>query len=76
MHSLHRAGLIDEYRLITFTVTVGPGARTFPADAPPSGMELLQHQRTAAGAVYTTLRPTPFQPAAVVVVDGKDTVLA
>lgn len=76
VHALHRAQLIDEYRLITFPVTVGGGARTFPQDAPPAGMQVVDERRTSTGAFYTALQPAPFQQAGVAVIDGKDTVRA
>ena len=58
--ALHGAGLIDEYRLMTFPVTIGAGKRLFTSDAPASGYELLTSRTTGAGATYVELRPTPF----------------
>ncbi|MBI1377805.1 MAG: dihydrofolate reductase [Frankiales bacterium] len=73
--SLHAAGLVDEYRLITFPVTVGAGKRLFPVDAPPRGFELLATRTTSTGAVYTALRPTAYAGAGSFgVVDGRETI--
>jgi len=58
--ALHGAGLIDEYRLMTFPVTIGAGKRLFTSSAPASGYELLTSRTTGAGATYVELRPTPF----------------
>lgn len=73
VHSLHRAGLVDEFRLITFPVTVGGGIRTFPQDGPPTGFSLVDEQRTGSGARYIAMRPEPFMRGGFAVVDGKDT---
>ena len=58
--ALHAAGLIDEYRLLRFPVTVGAGKRLFTDDAPARGFELLESRTTGAGVVYTMLAPTEF----------------
>ncbi|HEY0807720.1 MAG TPA: dihydrofolate reductase family protein [Pseudonocardiaceae bacterium] len=59
--TLHRAGLIDEYRLLVFPTTVGAGKRLFGEDAPPSGYTLVDSRVTSAGASYAALRPAQFQ---------------
>ncbi len=58
--ALHAEGLIDEYRLVTFPVTVGTGKQLFTAQAPASGYELITSRTTGAGATYLELRPTAF----------------
>ena len=58
---LHQAGLIDEYRLLVFPVTVGAGKRLFTEDAPPSGYTLVDSATTGTGAVYSALQPRPFE---------------
>ena len=68
--SLHAAGLIDEYRLFTFPVTVGEGKRLFEADAPPRGYELITSRTTGAGATYVELRPTEFRGGGAFTVEG------
>jgi len=44
--SLHTAGLIDEYRLLVFPVTVGAGKRLFTDHAPALGYTLLESRIT------------------------------
>jgi dihydrofolate reductase len=63
VRTLHAAGLVDEFRLLVFPVAVGHGKRLFAQDAPPTGFELVEQRRTRAGAVYSALRPTPFEVA-------------
>ncbi len=58
--ALHRAGLIDEYRLFTFPVTIGAGKRLFTPDAPASAYELVTSRTTSTGATYVELLPAPF----------------
>jgi dihydrofolate reductase len=73
--SLHAAGLIDEYRLVIFPVTVGGGKRLFTLEAPPSGYELITSRATSAGAIYLELSATAFQGGgAFTVQDGKEAV--
>jgi dihydrofolate reductase len=58
--ALHAAGLVDEYRLLRFPVTVGAGKRLFTDDAPATGFRLLESRTTGAGLVYARLEPTDF----------------
>ena len=60
-HTLHQAGLIDEYRLLVVPVTVGKGKRLFPDEAPATGYTLVESRTTSRGAVYCALRPAPFE---------------
>ncbi|WBQ05553.1 dihydrofolate reductase family protein [Kribbella sp. CA-293567] len=71
--SLHRAGLIDEYRLLTFPVAIGAGKRLFTEDAPAMGFELVESRVTSTGATYAALRPTPFRTGTAVIEDGTST---
>jgi dihydrofolate reductase len=73
--ALHAAGLVDEYRLIVFPVTVGPGRRLFTPDAPASGYRVLETRSTSTGAVYSALVPTPFRTGAFAVEDGAEVVI-
>jgi dihydrofolate reductase len=70
--ALHAAGLIDEYRLLVFPVTVGAGKRLFTGDAPPRGFSLLESRSTRAGALYQVLVPTDFAVGNVTVHDGRE----
>ena len=70
--TLHAAGLVDEYRLLTFPVTVGAGKRLFAPDAPPSGFRLLDTRTTPSGAVYSVLQPTPFARGDIPIEDGHE----
>jgi len=72
--SLHRAGLIDEYRLLVFPVAVGRGKRLFPDDAPASGFRLTDSATTSTGAVYSVLTPAPFEAGTAEVAGGKEVV--
>jgi len=70
--TLHRHGLIDEYRLLVFPVTVGAGKRLFTEDAPASGYTLVDSATTSTGGVYSALRPRPFEAGNVEVADGRE----
>lgn len=71
--ALHAAGLIDEYRLLVFPVSVGAGKRLFSDGAPASGYRVAESRTTGAGVTYLALQPTPFVTGSHRVVDGKDT---
>ena len=70
--SLHQAGLIDEYRLLVAPVTVGAGKRLFTEDAPATGYTVVDSRTTGRGAVYSALRPAPFEAGMVEVVEGRE----
>ena len=70
--SLHRAGLVDEYRLLVAPVTVGAGKRLFTEDAPAMGYTLADSRTTSRGAVYCALRPAQFEVGTVGVVEGRE----
>ena len=52
-----KAGLVDELQLVLVPVIVGGGKRALPAGV-RSGLELLDTQRFASGAVYLRYRVT------------------
>jgi len=56
-HTLHDAGLIDEYRLIIFPVVVGGGKRLFHDGCVPGSLTLVDSTVTPKGAVALTLQP-------------------
>lgn len=70
--TLHAAGLVDEYRLFTFPVTLGAGKRLFTPDAPPTGFRLLEARTTPTGGSYAALEPTPFRRGDITVEDGRE----
>jgi dihydrofolate reductase len=49
--------LIDEYRLWTFPVLVGPGKRLFADGTVPAGLELVDSATSTTGVVMATYRP-------------------
>ncbi|GAB2908999.1 dihydrofolate reductase family protein [Rhodococcus aerolatus] len=72
--SLHAAGLVDEYRLLTFPVTVGAGRRLFTPDAPLTGFRVVDSRVTPAGVTYAALVPAEAAVGTVSVVDGAEQV--
>jgi dihydrofolate reductase len=70
--TLHAAGLVDEYRLLTFPVTVGAGKRLFTDDAPASGFRLIESRTTGTGVVYTVWAPAEFTTGEVAVEEGQE----
>jgi dihydrofolate reductase len=68
--TLHRAGLVDEYRLLTFPVTVGAGKRLFGEDAPPRSYRLVESKVSPSGVVYTALAPEEFRTGDVLEEEG------
>ena len=72
-HTLHDAGVIDEYRLIIFPVVVGSGKRLFSDGCVPGSLTLVDSTVTAKGAVALTLRPAgELGVGDIDVVDGKE----
>jgi dihydrofolate reductase len=72
---LHAAGLVDEYRLITFPLVLGTGKRLFTEGAPPSGFTVVDSRTTAAGATYVALAPAPLDTSKTFVTkDGRESV--
>jgi dihydrofolate reductase len=69
--ALHAAGMVDEYRLATFPVTVGAGKRLFTPEAPASGYEPIASRTTGTGVTYVELRPTPFTGGTFTIEDGR-----
>lgn len=62
LKSLIAAGLIDEYRLMTYPVILGRGKRLFGTDAAPTGLELIRTAVSSTGvtlAVYEPAGPVP-----------------
>ncbi|WP_265521609.1 dihydrofolate reductase family protein [Oerskovia flava] len=77
VRTLHDAGLVDEYRLLTFPVVLGEGKRLFDAGAAPSTFTVAEVRTTQAGGIYQVLRPTERaeqQGREFVVEDGREAV--
>ena len=75
LHTLHDAGLIDEYRLIVFPIVLGTGKRLFPEGSAPTGFTLVESRVTGTGAVYEVLRPAPLATGDIVVEDGREVIV-
>jgi dihydrofolate reductase len=72
-HTLHDAGLIDEYRLIVFPIVIGTGKRLFRDGSVPGSLTLVDSTVTSKGAVALTLRPAgALGVGDIEVVDGKE----
>jgi dihydrofolate reductase len=57
-HELARQGLVDEYRLVVYPVSLGGGKRVF-GDGSFTKLELTHEQRTSSGAVLLAYRVQP-----------------
>ncbi len=68
--SLHRARMIDEYRLLVFPLTIGSGARLFGPGDPPAGLRLLDTRSTRSGAVLLRYAPAEHRSGAFLIDDG------
>jgi dihydrofolate reductase len=53
LQTLLAAGLVDEFRLMTFPVIAGSGKRLFGSGAQPAGLRLLDTTTTPSGVVVT-----------------------
>jgi dihydrofolate reductase len=51
VHPLMTAGLIDEYRLLTFPTILGTGERLFPAGSPPAYLECRSAEQSGAAVL-------------------------
>ncbi len=70
--ALHAAGLVDEYRLLIFPVTVGAGKRLFGTDAAPRGFEVARAEVLDGSVTSLRLRPTEFTQGSFAVQDGTE----
>ncbi len=77
VHTLHDAGLVDEYRLIVFPVVIGSGKRLFRDGSVPGSFTLVRSSVTGKGAVAMVLRPAgALGTGDIEVVDGREVVHA
>jgi dihydrofolate reductase len=56
VHSLARAGLVDEYHLLVFPLVLGSGKRVFP-DGYTSGLKLVETKTFPSGVVLMRYQP-------------------
>jgi dihydrofolate reductase len=57
VNALHPRGLIDEYRLMVFPVTLGEGQRLFREGTSTANLKLTDTEATATGVVMLTYQP-------------------
>lgn len=57
LKSLIAAGLIDEYRVMTYPVILGRGKRLFGADGAPTGLRLTRSTVSATGVILSVYEP-------------------
>jgi dihydrofolate reductase len=57
VRSLMAHDLIDEYRLVSFPVVLGSGARLFAEGTTPTALKLTHSETTSAGVVVNTYLP-------------------
>lgn len=72
---LYAAGLVDEFRIITFPVVLGRGKRLFDADSPAGGFTVVDSRALPGGVGYVALTPKPLETGAYAVQDGKEVVV-
>lgn len=70
---LYNAGLVDQYRLLTFPVVIGSGKWLFDTESAPSAFPLVDSAVTSTGAIYQILQPRAFRTGEYVVEAGKKT---
>jgi len=56
MQTLMRHDLVDEFRVFTFPVILGPGKRLFGEGAMPAGLELVEGETLTTGVVFARYR--------------------
>jgi dihydrofolate reductase len=79
VQTLHKAGLVDIYRLLQFPVVVGGGKRLFADGATPATYEVAESESQVlrGGAVSLTLRQADFGTIGIgeyAVREGKETI--
>ena len=57
IQTLHREGLVDQYRMMIFPVVLGRGKRLFDEDARAGGLKLVDGQVSSTGVVMATYEP-------------------
>jgi dihydrofolate reductase len=75
VHTLHDAGLVDEYRILVAPVVLGRGKKLFADGSAPTGFQLVETERTDAGCTYLVLRPSgEVRIGEATIEDGKDAI--
>jgi len=75
VHTLHDAGLVDEYRVIIFPVVLGEGKRLFTGGSVPGAFTVTESTTTTKGAVSLRLQPAGAPGGGdIEVVDGKEVI--
>jgi dihydrofolate reductase len=72
VQALTAAGLVDEFRLLTFPVVLGRGKRLFDEGTAPSGFTVVSAEALPSGLTYSVLRPAPLAHGIVVAEDGRE----
>lgn len=57
LHTLLKAGLVDEFHLLTFPVIVGGGKRLFAEGIAPAGLKLLDTTTSSTGVIISRYQP-------------------
>lgn len=57
LQTLWKAGLIDEFSVLTFPVVLGKGKRLFGDGATPSGLKLIKSQAYPTGVIVANYKP-------------------
>lgn len=57
LQTLWRAGLVDEFSVLTFPVVLGKGKRLFGDGATPSGLKLIKTQAYPTGVIVANYEP-------------------
>ena len=71
---LHAAGLVDEFRIITFPVVLGRGKRLFDTGTPAGGFDVVDSRALPGGVSYVALTPKALATGAYAVQDGREVV--
>ena len=54
---LHKQGLVDEYRLMMFPITVGSGKRLFENEGEQKNLKFVSTETFSSGVVVLTYQP-------------------
>ena len=57
IQTLHRAGVVDQFRMMIFPVVLGTGKRLFAEGASPSTLRLVDSRTSGTGVMMATFEP-------------------